>query len=76
LYRIIPPVVIAFQFDGQFLLFSRGYADRCSEHDCRKQFYVSISRARHDARIYTDDAEAVRRAVSRGAAQGNRARSC
>ena len=31
----------------------------------RRQFYVSISRARHDARIYTDDAEALRRAVSR-----------
>jgi ATP-dependent exoDNAse (exonuclease V) alpha subunit len=31
----------------------------------RKQFYVSISRARHDARVYTDDAEALRRAVGR-----------
>ena len=31
----------------------------------RKQFYVSISRARHDARVYTDDAEALRRAVAR-----------
>jgi hypothetical protein len=31
----------------------------------RRQFYVSISRARHDARAYTDDAEALRRAVSR-----------
>ena len=31
----------------------------------RRQFYVSISRARHDARVYTDDAEALRRAVSR-----------
>jgi ATP-dependent exoDNAse (exonuclease V) alpha subunit len=31
----------------------------------RKQFYVSISRARHDAQVYTDDAEALRRAVSR-----------
>ena len=31
----------------------------------RRQFYVSISRARHDARVYTDDAEALRRAVAR-----------
>ena len=31
----------------------------------RKQFYVSISRARHDAQVYTDDAEALRRAVGR-----------
>jgi conjugative relaxase-like TrwC/TraI family protein len=31
----------------------------------REQEYVSISRARIDARIYTDDAEALRRAVSR-----------
>ena len=31
----------------------------------RKQFYVSISRARQDARVYTDDAQALRRAVSR-----------
>ena len=31
----------------------------------RRQFYVLISRARHDARIYTDDAEAMRRAVAR-----------
>jgi ATP-dependent exoDNAse (exonuclease V) alpha subunit len=31
----------------------------------RKQFYVSISRARHDARVYIDDAEALRRAVGR-----------
>ena len=31
----------------------------------RRQFYVSISRARHDARIYTGDAEALRRAVAR-----------
>jgi ATP-dependent exoDNAse (exonuclease V) alpha subunit len=31
----------------------------------RKQFYVSMSRARHDARVYTDDAEALRRAVAR-----------
>jgi hypothetical protein len=30
-----------------------------------KQFYVSISQARHDARVYTDDAEALRRAVAR-----------
>jgi len=31
----------------------------------REQEYVSISRARIDARIYTDDAEVLRRAVSR-----------
>jgi ATP-dependent exoDNAse (exonuclease V) alpha subunit len=31
----------------------------------RKQFYVSISRARHDARVYTDDAQALRRAIAR-----------
>jgi ATP-dependent exoDNAse (exonuclease V) alpha subunit len=31
----------------------------------RKQFYVSISRARQDARVYTDDAHALRRAVGR-----------
>jgi ATP-dependent exoDNAse (exonuclease V) alpha subunit len=31
----------------------------------QKQFYVSISRARSDARIYTDDAEALGRAVGR-----------
>jgi hypothetical protein len=31
----------------------------------RKQFYVSISRARQDARVYTDDAQALRRAVRR-----------
>jgi hypothetical protein len=31
----------------------------------RKQFYVSISRARHDVRVYTDDAEAMRRAMVR-----------
>ena len=31
----------------------------------RRQFYVSISRSRHDARIYTDDTEALRRAVAR-----------
>jgi len=31
----------------------------------RRQFYVSISRARHDARIYTGDAEALRRAMGR-----------
>jgi len=31
----------------------------------RKQFYVSISRARHDAHVYTDDLQALRRAVGR-----------
>jgi hypothetical protein len=31
----------------------------------RRQFYVSISRARHHARVHTDDAEALRRAVVR-----------
>jgi len=31
----------------------------------RKQLYVSISRARHDARVYTNDAEALRRIVAR-----------
>jgi ATP-dependent exoDNAse (exonuclease V) alpha subunit len=31
----------------------------------RKQFYVSISRARYDARLYTDDAQALRGAVAR-----------
>ena len=31
----------------------------------RKQFYVSISRARYDARVYTDDAKALRQAVGR-----------
>ena len=31
----------------------------------QRQFYVSISRARHDARIYTDDAPALARAVGR-----------
>ena len=31
----------------------------------RRQFYVSLSRARHDARIYTDNAEALARAVAR-----------
>jgi len=31
----------------------------------RKQFYVSISRARHDVSVYTDDREALRRAVDR-----------
>jgi hypothetical protein len=32
----------------------------------RRQFYVSISRARHDAHVYTDDTETLRRAVGRG----------
>jgi ATP-dependent exoDNAse (exonuclease V) alpha subunit len=31
----------------------------------QKQFYVSLSRARSDARIYTDDMEALGRAVGR-----------
>jgi ATP-dependent exoDNAse (exonuclease V) alpha subunit len=31
----------------------------------RRQFCVSISRAWHDARVYTNDAAALRRAVSR-----------
>jgi len=31
----------------------------------RRQFYVSLSRARHDAKIYTDNAEALARAVAR-----------
>jgi conjugative relaxase-like TrwC/TraI family protein len=31
----------------------------------RRQFYVSLSRARHDARIYTDNAEALARVVGR-----------
>ena len=31
----------------------------------RKQCYVSISRARNDARVYTDNALALRRAVAR-----------
>jgi hypothetical protein len=31
----------------------------------RKQFYISISRARHDARVYTNDAKALRQAVGR-----------
>jgi conjugative relaxase-like TrwC/TraI family protein len=31
----------------------------------QRQFYVSISRARHDARIFTDDAQALERAVGR-----------
>ena len=31
----------------------------------RKQFYVSISRALHDARVYTNDAKALRQAVGR-----------
>jgi conjugative relaxase-like TrwC/TraI family protein len=31
----------------------------------RRQFYVSLSRARHDARLYTDSAETLARAVGR-----------
>ncbi len=30
----------------------------------RKPFYVSISRAWHDARVFTDDIHALRRAVA------------
>jgi ATP-dependent exoDNAse (exonuclease V) alpha subunit len=36
----------------------------------RKQFYVSISRARHDAHVYTDDLQALRRAVAREPRKG------
>ena len=38
---------------------------RSAELVNRKQFYVSISRARHAATIYTDDRSALQRAVSR-----------
>jgi hypothetical protein len=38
---------------------------RSSQLVNRRQFYVSISRARHDAHVYTDDAEVLRRAVER-----------
>jgi ATP-dependent exoDNAse (exonuclease V) alpha subunit len=31
----------------------------------QKQFYVSISRERHDAQVYTDDLKALQRAVGR-----------
>ena len=31
----------------------------------QKQFYVSISRARYDVRLYTDDARALQRVVAR-----------
>ena len=31
----------------------------------RRQFYVSISRTQHDARVYTDDAQALRCAMVR-----------
>lgn len=32
---------------------------------CREQFYVSVSRARESARVYTDDASSLRRAIVR-----------
>jgi ATP-dependent exoDNAse (exonuclease V) alpha subunit len=38
---------------------------RSAELVNQKQFYVSISRARYDARLYTDDAQALGRAVGR-----------
>src|SRR5208337_4037938 len=38
---------------------------RSAELVNRKQFYVSISRARHDARIYTDDTNALAQVVGR-----------
>ena len=31
----------------------------------RRQFYVSLRRARHDARIYADNADALARAIAR-----------
>jgi ATP-dependent exoDNAse (exonuclease V) alpha subunit len=40
-------------------------ATRSAQLVNRKQFYVSLSRARYDARLYTDDAPALRRAVTR-----------
>jgi conjugative relaxase-like TrwC/TraI family protein len=40
-------------------------ATRSAQLVNRKQFYVSLSRARYDARFYTDDAQALRRAVTR-----------
>jgi hypothetical protein len=36
----------------------------------RQQFYVSLSRARHDALIFTDSREALPRAISRTADKG------
>ena len=38
---------------------------RSAELVNRKQFYVSISRARHGISVYTDDRERLRRVVSR-----------
>ena len=40
-------------------------AGRGAELVNRKQFYVSLSRPRYDARVYTNDAEALRRAAPR-----------
>ena len=40
-------------------------ATRSAQLVNRKQFYVSLSRARYDARLYTDDASALRRALAR-----------
>jgi conjugative relaxase-like TrwC/TraI family protein len=40
-------------------------ATRSAQLVNRKQFYVSLSRARYDARLYTDDTQALRRAVVR-----------
>jgi hypothetical protein len=40
-------------------------ATRSAQLVNRKQFYVSLSRARYDARLYTDDTQALRRAVAR-----------
>ena len=39
--------------------------ERSSRLVNRRQFYVSLSRARHDARIYTDNTETLTRAVAR-----------
>jgi hypothetical protein len=39
--------------------------ERSSRLANRRQFYVSLSRAKHDARIYTDNVETLTRAVAR-----------